>query len=497
MTCGHLRLPLVVLVAMLSASPSSIRAQQELPQTAGYTLLKLLAESRLEDASLAAAKLEDTDPLAAYARASLAFHQGDYATATEALPPPDRNPDIEKRISRLRENIRGASRATEGMLERVEGNFRIRFAPNADAILVDYALDALEGQRTYMGRLLGEVPPGPTLVEFMHDVPSFIEASGLPKEWVDTTNTVAISKWDRLIVLSPMNMRRGYAWKDTLAHEYVHYALSRASHDRLPIWFQEGSAKVLEGRWRNPSGGDHLDVRSETLLARALAEDSLIPFEDMHPSMAALPSAQDAALAFAEVATAVDFILREAGPSGYRSVVAETKRHGDVMRSVLSVMGPSPGGFEGRWRRHLPTLGLEIRGDVADLREKPETGAATLDGDDSLGMDAVLEEDRRMQDHARVGDLLRSRSRMRAALLEYRRAKAAGAFHSPELANKIARTLHALRRIDEATVVLSESVGLYPEYTPTVSLLARLASEGGRSAEVLQFGARALALARR
>jgi len=489
-------LALAVLVAL--ALPAHARETpeepEELPRTVSFDVLKMLGESRIEEAAKTARTLDDDDPLAPYARASLAFHQGDYEVAAEALPPPMDHPTIEFRLAHLRRNIEGAARATEGMLERVEGNFKIRFAPTADAILVDYALDALEGQRTYMGRLLGQVPPGPTLVEFMPDVEAFLAASGLPAGWVETTNTVAISKWDRLIVLSPMNMRRGYAWKDTLAHEYVHYALSRASHDRLPVWFQEGSAKVLEGRWRNPSGGEHLDLRAETLLARALEQDRLISFDDMHPSMAALPSAQDAALAFAEVATAIAFILEAKDAKGYRDIVDDTRKHGDVMRAILTAMGPAPGGFEGLWRRHVKGLDLEQRADVADLRESIATGAAGADDDQSTGRDRVLREDRRMQDHARVGDLLRSRSRMKAALVEYRRAEDSGRFHSPELANKIARTLHAMRRIDEARDVLVASVGLYPEYTPTVSLLARLAYEADDPLEVVRRGARAVAL---
>jgi tetratricopeptide (TPR) repeat protein len=465
-----------------------------LPETAALSLLKMLDDSRIEDAAKAARGLDDDDPLTSYARASLAFHQGDYSAALEALPEPTEQPDIERKIAYLRRNIEGAVRATDGMLERVEGNFKVRFAPTADAILVDYALDALEGQRTYMARLLGQVPPGPTLVEFMPDVEAFLAASGLPPEWVETTNTVAISKWDRLIVLSPMNMSRGYPWKDTLAHEYVHYSLSRASHDRLPVWFQEGSAKVLEGRWHNPSGGDHLDLRSETLLARAIDQGTLIPFADMHPSMAALPSSQDAALAFAEVATAVDFLLKKAKPEGYRAVVDDTRKHGDVMRAILTEMGPAPGGFEGNWKRHLNTLRLEERSEIADLRQTISVGAAGAEDDGKSSMDEVLKQDDAMQDHARVGDLLRSRSRMGAALIEYRRAASTGRFHSPELANKMARTLHAMRRVDEAREVLRESVSLYPEYTPTVSLLARLAHEAGDSFEVVRRGQRAVGL---
>ena len=99
-----------------------------------------------------------------------------------------------------------------------------------------------------------------------------------------------------------------------------------------------------------------------------------------------------------------------------------------------------------------------------------------------------------MQNHARVGDLLRRRGRMRAALLEYERAASVGPFHSPGLANKRARALRGLSRVGEARTVLEESVRLYPEFTPTVALLAELASQEGAHSRAVEMGERAVGL---
>jgi tetratricopeptide (TPR) repeat protein len=84
-----------------------------------------------------------------------------------------------------------------------------------------------------------------------------------------------------------------------------------------------------------------------------------------------------------------------------------------------------------------------------------------------------------MQQHARLGDMLRLRGHREAALVEYSRAEHAEPYHSPALANKQARTLRALGRVDQARLLLEESVMLYPEFTPTTTLLAELAAAKG------------------
>ena len=79
-------------------------------------------------------------------------------------------------------------------------------------------------------------------------------------------------------------------------------------------------------------------------------------------------------------------------------------------------------------------------------------------------------------------------------MLEYDKATKVGAFHSPALANKQARALRALGKAERAEGVLRESVGLYPDYTPTVALLAELAAERGQDRLGASMGERAVGL---
>ena len=52
------------------------------------------------------------------------------------------------------------------------------------------------------------------------------------------------------MVVSPRATIFGYPWMDTLAHEYTHLVVSRLAHDAVPVWLQEGLARLEQTRWR-------------------------------------------------------------------------------------------------------------------------------------------------------------------------------------------------------------------------------------------------------
>ena len=474
----------LTVVATLALSGSPAPARSGAPT--GADVLILLGQTRIEEAAAMLEGVPESDPARGLALASLLYHRGRYDEAHDALVAGGAaSPELEAAMAWLPRQIGQAKAATVGMLERTVGHFTYRFEPGADAILVEYASEALEGQRAEMERLLGVAPTEPTVVEFFPTVARFVQASGLPAEWVETTGTVAICKWDRILVLSPMNMARGYPWMDTLAHEYVHLALSRASYNEAPVWFHEGSAKLLESAWRGGEREEFTSPYAESLLAVALEEDALISFDQMHPSMAALPSADAATLAFAQVALAIDYILDEAGDEGYRRIVEQVRLHGDVLRAIDLVLGRS-GRFEVRVRSHIEQQRPVVRRNVAGFEPHLKDGAAREPDDDGRALDPVLLADRKMQDLTRVGDLLRLRGHLEAALLEYEKAVHVGPFHSPALANKQARALRKLGREAEAVGVLRLTVGLYPEYTPTVSMLCDLSAAAGDDAAAIE-----------
>ena len=76
--------------------------------------------------------------------------------------------------------------------------------------------------------------------------------SPLTETDIETTGTIALSKYNKLMVVSPRATIFGYPWMDTLAHEYTHLVVSRISNDAVPVWLQEGIARYEQTRWRRP-----------------------------------------------------------------------------------------------------------------------------------------------------------------------------------------------------------------------------------------------------
>ena len=108
-------------------------------------------------------------------------------------------------------------------------------------------------------------------------------------------------------------------------HEYIHLAIVNLTRNKAPIWLHEGIARYYETVWRNPVQGprpDYLTPANETLLATAVERQEFVSFKDMEPSLIRLDTPQQVQLAYAEVASAVDYIRQAKGPSGIRDVLA-------------------------------------------------------------------------------------------------------------------------------------------------------------------------------
>jgi len=205
-------------------------------------------------------------------------------------------------------------------------------------VLLPYARDALEASYRALHDDLGFEAELPVRVEFYRSPSDLAAVSSLSQAEVARTGTIALCKWGRLMVTSPRALATGYPWLDTINHEFVHYAVSQLTHDRAPVWLQEGLAKFLERRWREPAGG-RIPPAMEHLLAKALRTGKLITFEAMHPSMAKLPSAEDATLAFAEVANAVAHLHAQAGMPGLRAALARVADGADAREAVAAAAG--------------------------------------------------------------------------------------------------------------------------------------------------------------
>src|SRR5699024_9375194 len=152
-------------------------------------------------------------------------------------------------------------------------------------------------------------------------------------------------KYNRLMITSPRALLRGYSWVDTVVHEYVHYVISAKTQHRVPIWMHEGLAKFLERRWRGPHA-EQLPPSAESLLKERVTTGDLITFEQMRPSMAKLPRQEDAAVAFAEVYTVMEYLKREVGQDAFKRLLDHINSGLDADQAFARTIGTSFSNFE-------------------------------------------------------------------------------------------------------------------------------------------------------
>ncbi|MBI5477802.1 MAG: tetratricopeptide repeat protein [Deltaproteobacteria bacterium] len=442
----------------------------ELPQAAAkpapalVRAERLIAEWRYEEAEAevaAAVKATPRDPHAIFLDGHVRFLRGDYEGAVARIREAvslSRGTDEWKG---LRDLVQATERATKGFVRTETDHFVFRHAPGKDAVLVPYAADALEKAWARVGEDLGYRPPVGTKirVELYAEAASLAQVSTLTEREIRASGTIALCKFNRLMVVSPRALERGYPWLDTLVHEYTHLVVSRASRNSVPIWLHEGIAKFEERRWRAGPGGG-LSAPMEHLLAQALKRNALIPFERMHPSMAKLPSQEDAALAFAEVYTMVEYLHAQKGYAGLRRLVEAMRDGGGEERAIHSATGMSLEELQRGWRRHLRDLGLKTRPGFVHVNltyRKP--GGKKRGADAEIA--AIPEE--RARRHARLGGLLRARRRLLAAATEYQRALALVGREDPVLANRLARTYLEMGDPARALAAAEPAIALYPD----------------------------------
>jgi len=354
----------------------------------------------------------------------------------------------------------GSAKVVDGYLERKSAHFVFRF-PVEDAVLADYGLETLEAAATALGGDLGFEPARPIPVDILRNSGDLATMSTLTDEEIERTGTVAVSKWSRIMLTSPRAMRLGYEWQDSLSHEFIHYVVAALTHDRAPVWLQEGFAKFLEHRWRAPAGLS-LNPSTQHFLAKALANGKLITFDAMHPSMAKLPRSEDAALAFAEVTTAVACLYAKGGSAALREVLATVRDGGDARVAVARAYGGSGTWteFERSWRQFMTGLHYKTLPGMEPIvrKYKKSVQAASAPSEDDASSTAG-EADRFL----RLGNMMLLRNRPRAASVEYEKGfKIAGSSHWI-FPVKLGRTYLAMGEADQALRAVGPAEATYPE----------------------------------
>lgn len=487
----------LAIAAALGAAPSFAASQGDVLDVGGCLMSQDVA---CAEAVVARAGLDANleDGLGLSVAAEVAFYAGEYERAHELMEAAVKAGYDDPRKHRAL--FERTMYATAGWVERSVGRFRIRYRPGVDAVLVDAAADTLQKTDRFVTPLIGEAPPGSTIVELYPDGKTFIAASSLAREDVESTGVVAISKWTRLLVSSPRALGRGYEWRSTLSHEYLHLVVARATRDQAPVWLQEAIAKYLDGRWTDGKENFHHPPRSQALLSRAVLNDELVPFDEMHPSLAKIKvykadgsidkaaSAERASLAYAQLSSLLQYCFERAGNKVLLDALPRVRDGVDSTEALrLAVGAESFDALLADWNAWIRQKDLAER----ELSPMP----TVLDGGTEEDLDPVLSKRRDLANYLRLGDLLADRDRHRAALVEYGKAKDDDDPNAPLLSNKMATSLTALGQAGQARNVLEASAADYPTYSRTWRELGWLADKAGDSVGAIDKFEAAMALA--
>jgi tetratricopeptide (TPR) repeat protein len=455
---------------------------------------RLYAEWRFPEAdrALAAlAKAHPAEPATLAVKGYERFLAGDFPAAV-ALYQAAGHGTVPAALKEVAQLAQTSAVAVEGFRERRSPHFVFRFAAE-DKVLADYGRLTLEATTAALATDLGFAPVRPIVVDIVRGSRELAAMTTLSEEEIERTGTVAVSKWSRIMLTSPRAMRLGYEWQDSLAHEMVHYAVAALTHDRAPVWLQEGLAKFLEHRWQAPAALS-LPPSMQHYLAKALASGKLIGFDAMHPSMAKLPRAEDASLAFAEVTTAIACLFVRGNTPALREVLATVREGGDARVAVARAYGGTGAwrDFERAWQKfmvglHYKTMpGLEP---VVPKYKKKGAGSGSAPSEDDAG--SGLGEAER---YLRLGNMMLIRNRLRPARVEYEKGyRLAGSTHWI-FAVKLGRTHLALGEPAAAAKVIATVAATYPELPWPHLIAGQAALAQGEAQQAVQALLRALAI---
>ncbi len=414
------------------------------------------------------AKADPNSPAVILAKARLALYEEDCDLTAALLSRADVGQQDEGRL--LADVGRGCARVTAATIvdkDDVNG-IVIRYQDGADRTLTPLLVDTVLKARTSLTRDLGVEWKRPTRITVVRDLLSLSAMTGLPYKAAQTTGTVAVAKWGRVTLLSPRASHHGYPFRDTLAHELTHLAISMQTRDRAPLWLHEGVARREEVRWREPGIFDERPS-VESIVARGIELKLDLALDKLGPSIAMLPSADAATVAFAEVTSFIKYFAETSPADALPRLLVALRTAKTADDALKEVSGETLSQWDVRWR--------------ANLAKHPKEPLSPMFG---LGaMPPGLGDSR---ERSRLAELLVGRGHHAEALTELEKIPAE-MLADPSLRYLRARVLEGTDSAKQAEALLDDPKLWTASYGPCWAVRGRLArARGDQPAAEVSFG---------
>ncbi len=450
------------------ASPTAVRADADDPGGHAGRATEHVVAMEYDLAAAELAKADPARPSVALAKARLALYQEDCDLAVALTSRAEVGQSDEGRG--LADVARGCARvtaATRVVADETNGVI-LRYQDAADEALGPLLVETVVKARAALSRDLGVDLKRPTRITVVRDLLSLSAMTGLPYKAAQTTGTVAVAKWGRVTILSPRASKHGFPYRDTLAHELTHLAISMQSHERAPLWLHEGVARREEARWREPGPFDDRPS-PESIVLKGMELKLDLALDQLGPSIAMLPSADAAMVAFAEVTSFIKYFIESSPPDALARLLLAFRAAGSVDDALREVSGEALAQWDGKWR--------------AQLAKRPKEPLSPL-----LGLGAVPPGMGDARERARLGELLLGRGHPAAALVEVEKIPAE-ILPDPSVRHLRARVLEAAGKAGEAAQLLEDPRAWVASFGPCWATRGRLARAQGDPAQAeLSFG---------
>lgn len=374
-------------------------------------------------------KFEKDENLIPFLQAVLYFYKGEYDLSASLMS------KVQMPIAGFYPRVISDTWEIMRTSERIEREkFSIRITEK-DEVMKFFIEEVAEEVYRDVGKLFGYYPQK-VRIEIYPDRESFAKATTLKEMEIINTGTVGVCKFNKIMLLTPRVLVQGYPWANVLRHEYIHYILSYITRNNAPVWLQEAVARYFDG--------EGLSHPSLYLLKKRMEEGKLIKLEEMHPSIAKLPTAEDAALAFAEVYTIMELFMEKRGINGLLNLLNAVENGVDALSAFEKEVGMEFEDFHKEW---------------IDYVQKKVEKVQPAEWERLVFQDEKTKEKKRGKHHL-LGDLLLERGYLEEAVFEYE--KEVKKDISPELLNKIAFLYIKLGRYQEGLKMCDMVLENYP-----------------------------------
>jgi hypothetical protein len=406
------------------------------------------------------AKADPNSPSVIVAKARLALYEEDCDLTAALLARAEVGQVDEGR--HIADVGRGCARVIAAtVVDKDEANgIIIRYQDDADRALTPLLVDTVIKARTSLAKDLGVEWKRPTRITVVRDLLSLSAMTGLPYKAAQTTGTVAVAKWGRVTLLSPRASRHGYPFRDTLTHELTHLAISMQSRDRAPLWLHEGVARREEARWREPSVFDDRPS-PESIVLRGMDLKLDLALDKLGPSIAMLPSADAAMVAFAEVTSFIKYFVESSAPDALPKLLVALRTAKTADDALKDVSGETLAQWDVKWRAQLGKRAKEPLSPMYGL------GATPPGIGDS-------------RERSRLAELLLGRDHPSEALQELEKIPA-DMLADPSLRYLRARVLEADGNIKGAEGLVEDPKLWMTSFGPCWAIRGRLAATRGES----------------